>query len=883
MRLDTPDGGHRALEDGWFVIKPGDPSRSALVERILHDDPDEMMPPPESHLTLSADERRLLVRWIEQGAVYEPHWAFVPVPAAASLVHGVTGNPIDALVRARLARERLAPSPPADRAVLLRRLAFNLTGLPPTPAEIDAFLADTRPGAYERAVDRYLAAPAYGERMAMDWLDLARYADTHGYQADVERDMSPWRDWVIRAFTQNLPYDRFLTWQLAGDLLPNATDEQRLATAFNRLHRQTNEGGSIEEEFRQEYVSDRVHTFGTALLGLTLECARCHDHKFDPITQRDYYALGAFFNSIDESGLISHFTSATPTPAMPLWPAGRREQHAVVQARDRAARVVRWPPSPARRDPASPSGDAPRESRCRRRSCTSISPRRRRRRRPATRTARRRSPIWPRRRRRGCTTIRSRSPSVRASPAPAASSQFNGDNAVVHHGAPTFRRTDPFSIAIRLRPTERQDRAVVLHQSRSWTDAGSRGYEIVLDHGRPTFALTHFWPGNAVAVRATAPLPLDTWSTLVVTYDGSSRAAGLRIYARWLAARHRDAPRSPHPRHRLPQGVGGQQRPAAVDDRRAVPRQRLQERADRRRAGLRRRAHRRRSPRHAAGRAGRRRLRALRRPRGAGAARWPGPQLRQLRRQENALAAGVPEIMVMEELPSPRPAHLLARGAYDAPKELVAARHAAAAAAVPGRRPAQSPRPGPLADRSPPPADRPRRRQPDLADALRPRPGRDAGGLRQPGPAADASRAARLAGGDVHGVRLGRQGAAPPDRDERDVPAVVAGVRRRSRRAIRTTRCSPAVRRSGCSPSRSATAPWPRAACSRAASAAAASSRTSRPACGNRPAPARPTRRTPATSSIAAASTPSGGGRCRRRRCSPSTRCRARSARRGAR
>jgi hypothetical protein len=175
-------------------------------------------------------------------------------------------------------------------------------------------------------IEHYLASPAYGERMAVDWLDLARYADTYGYQNDVERDVSPYRDWVIRAFNENLPYDQFLTWQLAGDLLPNATREQRIATAFNRLHRQTNEGGSIDEEFRIEYVLDRVNTFGTAVLGLTLECARCHDHKYDPISQRDYFALSAFFNSIDESGLYSHFTSATPTPTLLLWPSHEQEE-----------------------------------------------------------------------------------------------------------------------------------------------------------------------------------------------------------------------------------------------------------------------------------------------------------------------------------------------------------------------------------------------------------------------------------------------------------------------------------------------------------------------------------------------------------------------------
>ncbi len=220
--------------------------------------------------------------------------------------------------------------------MLIRRLAFNLTGLPPAVAEIDAFVDDRAPGAYERLVDRYLSSPAYGERMAMDWLDLARYADTYGYQNDAERDMSPYRDWVIDAFNRNLPYDQFLTWQLAGDLLPNPTREQRIATAFNRLHRQTNEGGSIEEEFRTEYVVDRVNTFGTSMLGLTVECARCHDHRFDPITQRDYYSLFAFFNNIDESGLYSHFTKATPSPALLLWAPAREQDHRRLVAEMRA-------------------------------------------------------------------------------------------------------------------------------------------------------------------------------------------------------------------------------------------------------------------------------------------------------------------------------------------------------------------------------------------------------------------------------------------------------------------------------------------------------------------------------------------------------------------
>ncbi len=196
----------------------------------------------------------------------------------------------------------------------MRRVTFDLTGLPPTLAEIDAFLADSSPTAYDRVVDRLLDSPRFGERMAVDWLDLARYADTYGYQSDVYRATWPWRDWVVHAFNANLRFDQFLTWQLAGDLVPHPTRPQVLATAFNRHHRQTNEGGSIEEEFRVEYVADRTNTFATAFLGLTLECARCHSHKYDPITQEDYYRLAGFFNSIDESGLYSHFTNGSTNP-----------------------------------------------------------------------------------------------------------------------------------------------------------------------------------------------------------------------------------------------------------------------------------------------------------------------------------------------------------------------------------------------------------------------------------------------------------------------------------------------------------------------------------------------------------------------------------------
>ncbi len=300
LRIDTQEGAYE-------VIVPGRSDESDLIARILAEDPEDRMPPLKAHKVLTPDQIALLKRWIDEGAEWGEHWSFRPIaraepPAVPPTDGAPVRNPIDAFVQARLAAEGLPPSPEADRRTLLRRVTLDLTGLPPTPAEMDAFLADSSPDAYERAVDRLLASPAYGERMAWDWMEVARYADSNGYQGDAERTMWPWRDWVIKAFNENLPYDRFLTWQLAGDLLPGATDEQRLATAFNRNHPINGEGGRIAEENRVDYVLDMTETMGTAFLGLTVGCARCHDHKFDPITQKDYFSLSAFFNQTPVTG-----------------------------------------------------------------------------------------------------------------------------------------------------------------------------------------------------------------------------------------------------------------------------------------------------------------------------------------------------------------------------------------------------------------------------------------------------------------------------------------------------------------------------------------------------------------------------------------------------
>lgn len=320
FRLDIQESAFAILDSATnrFAIVPGSSKKSHLVQRISSEDPDFMMPPPESNLHLSSYEIALLEQWIEQGAQWKPHWSFIaPKKAALPEVQNEewTRNEIDYFVLDRLENSDLNPEAKASKEKLLRRVSFDLTGLPPTTEEIENFMADDSRSSYEKQVDRLLATPAYGERMASIWLEAARYADSHGYQDDRPRSIWPWRDWVIRAFNQNLSFDNFITWQLAGDLLPNPTYDQKLATAFNRNHAITQEGGVINEEYVTEYVADRTNTVSTAFMGLTMQCARCHDHKYDPISQKEYYQMFAFFNGVDERGQINYFDQA-PAPNM---------------------------------------------------------------------------------------------------------------------------------------------------------------------------------------------------------------------------------------------------------------------------------------------------------------------------------------------------------------------------------------------------------------------------------------------------------------------------------------------------------------------------------------------------------------------------------------
>jgi hypothetical protein len=319
LRLDTKAGAFADL-GGYHAVVPGNLKESQLWQRVSSDDPGERMPPSKSGKKLSRQQVDLLRRWIEQGAPWQNHWSFIP-PRRPELpaVHDKTWprNPIDHFLLARLEKEKFHPSPEASRETLIRRVTLDLTGLPPTIAEVDSFLADKSPGAYERVVDRLLASPQYGERMVLEWLEAARYSDTNGYQTDGTRAMWPWRDWVIDALNKNMPFDQFTVEQIAGDMLPNATIPQKIASGFHRNHMLNGEGGRIAEESRVDYVVDRVDTTAAVWLGLTAGCARCHDHKYDPISQKEYYRLYAYYNNVAEVGGVDRRNS-TAAPVLEL-------------------------------------------------------------------------------------------------------------------------------------------------------------------------------------------------------------------------------------------------------------------------------------------------------------------------------------------------------------------------------------------------------------------------------------------------------------------------------------------------------------------------------------------------------------------------------------
>lgn len=521
LRLDTREGAF-ADRGGYQIIVPGNAAASRLFQRITHQSEALRMPPKAAGERLTQQQIDLIRRWIDQGAEWRTHWAYLPPqrpPLPEVRDQSWPRNPIDRFILATLERQGLRPSPEADRATLLRRLSLDLTGLPPSPAEVAAFLADRSPDAYERQVDRLLASPHYGERMALEWLDLARYADTHGYHIDSHRDMWPWRDWVIDAFNRNMPYDRFTIEQLAGDLLPNPTRSQLVATGFNRNHMINFEGGAIEEEYLVEYVVDRVEATSTVWLGTTLGCARCHDHKYDPFSQKDFYRLFAFFNTIDEKGLDGRTGNAQPVLPLPT-PEQERELQAVVAQleakraafpkQEAAALEIEWRKTRLASMPAPPRDGL------------------------LAHYEMEGSPVDTSGAYHHGRKIRGEI--IYSTGQVGHAAEFNGETHFDFPGAGDLEFDRPFTIAFWLR-TSGKPAAVVFQK----VDASEtrRGYQFEAGEIVPipplkraqhlSFRLIHRWPEEAVEIR-TKDLVMQDWRHVVIDYDGSGKAAGLRLW-----------------------------------------------------------------------------------------------------------------------------------------------------------------------------------------------------------------------------------------------------------------------------------------------------------------------------------------------------------------
>ena len=516
LRLDREDDAFRELKSGQHALVKGDPKRSTLVERILTKDPDDIMPPPEHGKPLSPKQVEVLERWVASGAAWREHWSFIPPePTPLPKVKDTRWpkNEIDRFVLAGMEAAGLKPNPEADRATLVRRLSFDLTGLPPTVEEVDAFLADKKPEAYERLVERLLTSPHYGERMAANWLDLARFADTSGYHFDGVRFLWLWRDWVIRAFNNNQPFDTFTVEQLAGDLLPNPTTDQRIATGFVRNNMTNDEGGADPDEYLNKYVVDRVNTLGAVWLGMTVGCSECHDHKYDPMTTREFYRLYAFFHNVPEKGL-DRIRSDNPPPRLPVPTTQQatrfveaeftlRDAEKTLQDRinelgetqEKWERVVMArPPAPATNaflfrlaadDSLSVTGSA-------------VSGEGR----------------WQ----------GSDKPEYADGRIGKAVS-FDGKTSVEVPAPTLVDLKTPSSVSAWVKLG---DGGTVISQQEK--GPGYRGFDLLVADGRPQFHLIHQWPDNALKVRTKEQFPKDQWLLITVSHDGSGKASGVKIH-----------------------------------------------------------------------------------------------------------------------------------------------------------------------------------------------------------------------------------------------------------------------------------------------------------------------------------------------------------------
>lgn len=517
LRLDTREGAIKVLADGKAAIVPGRPDKSEMIVRINTLDKNDIMPPPSSNKVLSVEERKLLWVWIAEGAEYKEHWSFVlPVrhTQPTTKLKNWAINPIDSFVLAKLEESNLKPSPTTDRRTLIRRVSLDLTGIPPTPKEVKDFLADKSPKAYEKVVDRLLASKRYGERMAMDWLDYARYADSNGYQADWERFQWRWRDWVIDAFNNGMPYDQFTIKQIAGDMLPNATLSDKIATGFNRNHRINTEGGVIAEEWRVENVIDRVETTADTWLGLTAGCARCHDHKYDPLTQKEFYGMYSYFNNVPESGTgderpVNHPpVIKAPTLAQQIMQKDYDNRYAALETKLKAI------------------GDANA---------------------PAASKWNLNQNDLPKLTGQIAEYKLGKSPSVLSGNVPTptivgevgeVAGRFTtaatlNDKSYIDLGpVGDFESNQAFSYSLWVNSDDGNGAPL----SRMDAPNNYRGWDLFMQGGRPAFHLISNWPEKALKVTSRTMMPNKKWSHVTVTYDGSAKPEGIHIYVNGVDA-----------------------------------------------------------------------------------------------------------------------------------------------------------------------------------------------------------------------------------------------------------------------------------------------------------------------------------------------------------
>ena len=538
LRLDIEEIAYAALTSGnGHAIVPGNINKSQLVRRIVSDEKDYAMPPAESNLSLDNAEKAILIKWIEQGAKYQPHWAFLKPeePSVPANENNWAVNEIDHFIADRLNDYNLKPAPEANKEQLIRRVFFDITGLPPSINDLDRWLAKSRPDYYELLVDSLLNLPAYGQRMAAHWLDVARFADSEGYLDDFHHTFWPYRDWVIKAFNDNLSYDQFILWQVGGDQIPNATSEQVLATAFNRNHKQNSEGGVIPEEFRVEYVVDRTNTLGSAFMGLTVGCARCHDHKYDPVSQEDYYKLFGFFNSVIERGdaifsnnsvengqMVPNRESMNSGPVLVLFDdeteAIRQFLVETINAKTDGLRKLenanetefqKWMVA---QNSDKALAQAVEQSTVNYLTFDDMAEGKVTDLAQGAKKARYNGKIAPVPGKKGL--------AVRSD----AQGQLVADGSRV-----VFERMDPYTISFWINTPKIFEDAHVMYNGNSRYQ-GYRGWDVTLDSGRVHFRLNHAHPYQSLDIRTPDPLPIGEWVHFVWTYDGSSNAERMSIY-----------------------------------------------------------------------------------------------------------------------------------------------------------------------------------------------------------------------------------------------------------------------------------------------------------------------------------------------------------------